>query len=104
MEKPPQWPRAKSARRAFTLIELLVVIAIIALLAAMLLPALSKAKEAANATTCVNNQHQMTLAWVLYSDDNNGMMPLNRWDYGDPCRSTNSWVWGTQITMAARRI
>ena len=78
----------------FTLIELLVVIAIIAILAALLLPALARAKQSANTTTCVNNQHQMMLAWLMYIDDNNGVMPQNRWDYGNPSRSTNSWVWG----------
>ncbi len=55
---------------AFTLIELLVVIAIIAILAAMLLPTLSTAKAKASVASCLNNQRQLVIAWVLYADDN----------------------------------
>jgi prepilin-type N-terminal cleavage/methylation domain-containing protein/prepilin-type processing-associated H-X9-DG protein len=58
--------------KAFTLIELLVVIAIIALLMAVLMPALSRAREQGKRAVCLNNVKQLTFAWIMYADDNNG--------------------------------
>jgi prepilin-type N-terminal cleavage/methylation domain-containing protein/prepilin-type processing-associated H-X9-DG protein len=61
-----------SKSKAFTLIELLVVIAIIAILLAILIPALHRAREHGKRAVCLNNLRQLTLAWIMYADDNDG--------------------------------
>ena len=66
----------KKQTSAFTLIELLVVIAIIAILAAMLLPALSKARQKARNISCVNNKKTLGLAYTFYQDENSGYFPF----------------------------
>ena len=105
--------RVSSTRKGgFTLIELLVVIAIIAILAAMLLPALAKSKQRAQAAQCMNNSRQMALAWLMYSDDNNGkLMPtvgqgplqvsLLPNPYTDPGNPENQWVYGDMTQPSA---
>ena len=75
----------------FTLIELLVVIAIIAILAAMLLPALTRARTKAQGIACLNNGKQLTLAWIMYADENNSTFPPNG-NTGN--QSLNTWVKG----------
>ena len=71
------------SKKRFTLIELLVVIAIIAILAAMLLPALSKAREKARAISCTNNQKQIGLGAYMYIDEFEDYMFKASYNAGD---------------------
>jgi len=81
-------------RAGFTLIELLVVIAIIAILAAMLLPALTGAKEQSLGIKCMSNMRQMCLGWRMYAQDNREYVVLSSADTGkDPL---NNYAWTQQ--------
>jgi prepilin-type N-terminal cleavage/methylation domain-containing protein len=96
--------RAGNAGRksiAFTLIELLVVVAIIAVLIAMLLPALSQARELARRTMCKNNEHQIGTAWMQYTQDYNDFGPYNHKDqtYGGDLNVWAYWRMYTQLGL-----
>jgi prepilin-type N-terminal cleavage/methylation domain-containing protein len=83
-------PSKSPSRHGFTLVELLVVIGIIAILIAMLLPALQRAKEQANATKCKNNMKQLMTAVLIFAHDNKGHIPGNR---QESTRMTGANAW-----------
>ena len=83
MPRPPFHPRP----RAFTLVELLVVIGIIAALTAILLPALSAARETARRAVCLSNLRQLTAAWLMYAQEHKAISATPRCS---PLRATES--------------
>jgi prepilin-type N-terminal cleavage/methylation domain-containing protein/prepilin-type processing-associated H-X9-DG protein len=86
-------------KKGFTLIELLVVIAIIAILAAMLLPALSQAREKAKRISCNNNLRQLCTAINMYSVDFDGYMPWANWLAQDGQRK--GWLYDASVGLGS---
>jgi prepilin-type N-terminal cleavage/methylation domain-containing protein/prepilin-type processing-associated H-X9-DG protein len=93
-------------RRGFTLIELLVVIAVIAVLMAVLMPALQRAREQGKRAVCLNKLKQLSLAWILYADENDDRLVSSeaggRWEnqYGKPWVGVtwaSDWASGGQL-------
>ncbi len=81
--------------RGFTLIELLVVIAIIAVLMAILMPTLNRAREQGRRAACMANLRQLTLAWLMYADENDSKIVSGDagYDHGQPGSSNYEKAW-----------
>src|SRR3569623_939949 len=84
-------------KRGFTLIELLVVIAIIAILAAILFPVFAQAREKARQISCLNNQKQIGLAFVMYEQDYDGLFPASTFFSGISVDPTSGRQFNTML-------
>lgn len=81
-------------KKGFTLIELLVVIAIIAILSGIIFPVFNAAREKARTTQCMSNLKQLSLACIMYADDNNKYYPPSRFTFYQ-----NSKLWTSQDVL-----
>jgi prepilin-type N-terminal cleavage/methylation domain-containing protein len=91
----PHASRPRGDMRAFTLIELLVVIAVIAVLISLLLPALSRAREAGRSVTCSSNLRQIYLIARAYADEHKGLSPA----IGQPYAALPNWALVVQTSV-----
>src|SRR5437899_2370571 len=87
---PSRIPAA--CRRGFTLIELLVVIAVIAVLAAILIPALTAARDQAWRVACANNGRTLAMAAIAYAGDNTKILPMPNWAGTEGAPYEQGWL------------
>ena len=90
--RPTRCTVRRPTPRAVTLVELLVVIGIIAILISILLPALNRAREHANAAKCSSNQRQIMIAFHMFAAEHRGHLPGNWWDGSQPDAEQRSWL------------